>query len=70
VGFGRQVGVENQQKIDPKRHRKTEAKKKAIKSGKIGILRRLRPKKPMGYAAGRGNIGSHGGCAGASLGLE
>ena len=29
--FGSQVGMENQLKIDPKRHRKNDAKKKATK---------------------------------------
>ena len=34
LDFGRQVGVENQAKIDPKRHRKSEEKKKVTKMAK------------------------------------
>ena len=34
VDFGRQVGVENQAKIDPKRHRKSDEKKKVTKMAK------------------------------------
>ena len=34
VHFGRQVGVENRQKIDPKRHRKSDEKKKVTKMAK------------------------------------
>jgi hypothetical protein len=38
--------------MDRTRHRKTDATKNTTKSAKIGILRRLGPKKPTGYARG------------------
>ena len=34
VDFGKQVGVENRPKIDPKRHRKSDEKKKVTKMAK------------------------------------
>ena len=34
VDFGRQVGTENRAKIDPKRHRKNDEKKKGAKIAK------------------------------------
>ena len=34
MDFGRQVGVENRAKIDPKRHRKSDEKKKVTKIAK------------------------------------
>ena len=37
VGFGSQVGRKNGAKIDPKRHRKNDAKKKGIEIGKKSI---------------------------------
>ena len=33
VDFGRQVGFENRAKIDPKRHRKSDEKKKVTRGG-------------------------------------
>ena len=35
VDFGRQVGLENQAKIDPKWHQKTDEKKKVTKMAKM-----------------------------------
>ena len=35
VDFGRQVGIENRAKIDPKRHRKSNEKKK-VNLGRLG----------------------------------
>ena len=37
MDFGRQVGVENRVKIDPKRHRKSDEKKKATKIAKQSL---------------------------------
>ena len=40
MDFGRQVGVENQAKIDPKRHRKSDENKKVAKMAKKSLQER------------------------------
>ena len=37
MDFGRQVGLENRAKIDPKRHRKSDEKKKVTKMAKKSL---------------------------------
>ena len=54
VDFGRQVGVENQTKIDPKRHRKSDEKKKVTEMAKKSVVRpRGAPRhRPPGFREG------------------
>ena len=46
VDLGRQVGVENRPKIDPKRHRKSDEKKKGHQDGKKSAPRASDPPRP------------------------
>ena len=50
MDFGRQVGVENRAKIDPKRHRKSDEKKK-VNLGRLGrVLGRFKRQKRSAVA--------------------
>ena len=54
VVFGRQVGIENGAKIDPKRHRKNDEKKKGTKMAKKSLQDPARRRGGAGQDAGKG----------------
>ena len=54
VDFGKQVGVENRAKIDPKRHRKSDEKKKVTKMAKKSLQDPARRRGGAGQDAGKG----------------
>ena len=54
MDFGRQVGVENRAKIDPKRHRKSDEKKKVTKMAKKSLQDPAACRGTAGQDAGKG----------------